>query len=142
MATEFQFPDDGLQPEVFMNEDGQEVPNPNPIVIYLPGGPVSDFDRVREILRRELSLEAAAREQETFEDANDFEVDGDMFPVSPHEYDEDTEAADREALQAEVERQKRSSSRQKKAKADKPVEDSSESPVQGDSAPPGDSDAE
>lgn len=138
---EMEFPD-GLEPQVFMDSEGREIPNPNPIVIYLPSGPVTDFDRVRELIRRELSYQAALDGEETLEEANDFDVDGDMFPVSPHEYAEETEAADREALEAEVERQRRASSRPKKPKADKPVEDSSESPVQGDSASPGDSDAQ
>lgn len=140
MATDFDFPD-GMDPQVFMDEDGREVPNPNPIVIHFPSGPVSDYDRVRELIRRELSLEAAQRDQESFEDANDFDVDDDLFPVSPHEYDADTEEADREALAAEVERQKKASSRQKKLKAGNVGEASSESGVQPDSAPPDEPDA-
>ena len=33
-------------------------------------------------------------EKETFEEANDFDVDDDIFPVSPHEYSEDQESSD------------------------------------------------
>lgn len=110
MATEFvrqfdeiEFPD-GMEPQVFMDSEGREIPNPNPIVINLPGGPVTEYDRVRELIARELSMQAALSGEESFEDANDFEVEGDIFPVSPHEYSEDTELADREALAAEQER--------------------------------------
>lgn len=139
--SEFAFPEDGMDPKVFMDEQGREIPNPNPIVIYLPGGPVSDFDRVRELIRRELSIEAERAGMESIEDANDFDVDDDMFPVSPHEYAEETELADREALAVEQERQKRSSQDKKRKKPAPPVEDSSESDVQSDSAPPGGSEA-
>lgn len=142
MATEFEFPDDGMDPQVFMDEFGREIPNPNPIVIHLPSGLVNDFDRVRELIRYQLSAEAAAREEETFEDANDFDVPGDVFPVSPHEYDEDTEAADREALAVEAEREARakagkaregeepSSSKPRRRKADSQVDEDGVQPAQ------------
>lgn len=115
---EFEFPDP-MEPKVFMDEFGREVPNPEPIVIYLPSGPVTEFDRVREIIRRELSLQMSEQGMETEEDANDFDVDGDIFPVSPHEYSEATEAADQEAFQAEAERdyQAKKAAKAKKAKA-------------------------
>lgn len=103
-------PDDfepGMAPKVAMDDEGREIPDPTPIVIYLPSGPVTDYDRVRDIIRRELSIQARNEGLETEEEANDFEVDGDIFPVSPHEYDEATEAADREALAAEVERERK-----------------------------------
>lgn len=136
---EVEFPD-GMEPQVFMDSEGREIPNPNEIVIYLPSGPVTDYDRVRELIRRELSIEAAQREEESFEDANDFEVEGDLFPVSPHEYDEDTEKADFEALAAEQERQKRSKSEGKPSKpaaidAEKKVGEDGVQPAQPD---PGD----
>lgn len=139
---EIEFPDP-MQPEVFMDEEGREIPNPNPIVILLPSGPVNDYDRVRELIRRELSLEAERAGQETMEEANDFDVDGDMFPVSPHEYTEDTEQADLEALAAEQERQKRSKARGKPSKpaasaAEKNVDEDGVQPAQPD---PGDTPA-
>lgn len=139
---ETEFPD-GMEPEVFMDSQGREIPNPNPIVIHLPSGPVTDFDRVRELIRRELSIEAAAREEETMEEANDFDVEGDMFPVSPHEYTEDTEKADLEALALEEERQKRAKAKGKPSKpaasaAEKNLEEDGVQPAQPD---PGDTPA-
>lgn len=114
MATEFEFPD-GMDPQVFMDSEGREIPNPNPIVFHLPGQVVTEYDRVRELIARELAFQASVRGEETFDEANDFDVDDDMFPVSAHEYTEDTEAADREALAQEQERQARA----KKAKKGK-----------------------
>lgn len=115
-----QFPDPE-EPVVFMDSEGREVPNPEPIVIYLPSGPVSDYDRVREMIKRELSIEAARDGMETEEEANDFDVEGDMFPVSAHEYTEATEAADREAFELEAERQRRDR-KKKKPSSGKPDE--------------------
>lgn len=102
---EIEFPD-GMEPLVFMNDEGQEVPNPNPIVIHLAGTTVNDYDRVREIIRRELSMQMAEEGFETEEEANDFDVEDDMFPVGQAEYDEGTEAADKEAMQLEVQLEK------------------------------------
>lgn len=121
MATEFveDFPD-GMDPQVFMDLDGREVPNPNPIVIHLASGPVTDFDRVRELIRRELSIEAERNGEETMEEANDFDVEDDMFPVSAHEYTEDTEKADIEALAVHTQRQIDEIKRKKAKKAKKP----------------------
>lgn len=139
---ETEFPD-GMEPEVFMDSQGREIPNPNPIVIHLPSGPVTDFDRVRELIRRELSIEAERNGEESIEEANDFEVEGDMFPVSPHEYDEDTEKADYEALAAEQERQKRSKARKKPSRpaADDAAKEVDEDGVQPAQPDPGDTPA-
>lgn len=135
---EIEFPE-ADQPFVFLNADGQEVPNPEPIVIHLGGTTVNDYDRVREIIRRELSIQMAQEGMETEDEANDFEVEDDLFPVGAAEYDEGTEAADREAMQLEAQLEKERSSKRKKSKPAPPVGDTSE-PVQG-SAPPDESEA-
>ncbi|AZL83034.1 hypothetical protein [Apis mellifera associated microvirus 47] len=90
-----------------LDDQGREIPDDTPIVISIRGQRVSQFDQVRAYIRNELSRQAEGMQMETFEDANDFDVEDDMFPVSPHEYSKDTEEADREALQAELERQRR-----------------------------------
>lgn len=81
------------------NEFGQEIPDDTPVVIHIKGQTISQFDQVREFIRRELR-EHQTGEIETFEDANDFDVEDDLFPVSAAEYTEDTEAADREVIAA------------------------------------------
>lgn len=83
-----------------LNEKGQEIPDDTPVVIRFKSRVITEFDRVREFIQRELSDTAARTGAETFAEANDFDVDDDLFPVSPHEYAEDTEAADREVLNA------------------------------------------
>lgn len=93
-----------------MNEFGQEVPNDEPVVIRFKGRCISQFDEVRAYIRRELSANRADAGAETFDEANDFEVDGDPFPVSAHEYEQDTEDADREVLHAGIPRQDKGAS--------------------------------
>lgn len=84
-----------------LDDQGREIPDDTPIVVHLSSGPVGDFDRIRAMIREQLSLQAENQGMETLEEANDFDVDDDMFPVSPHEYAEGTEKADLEALHAE-----------------------------------------
>lgn len=83
-----------------LDDEGREIPDNTPVVVRFRGRTISQFDQVRAYIRNELSRQAASLELETFEDANDFDVEDDLFPVSPHEYSADTEAADREALLA------------------------------------------
>lgn len=68
------------------NEHGQEIPDPTPV--EMPLGfkrPKPLNEVVQEIIRRELSRQAEAEGKETWDEANDFDVDDDEFPVSPHE---------------------------------------------------------
>lgn len=83
-----------------LNEFGQEVPDDTPVVIRFRGKVVTQFDQVRDFIRRELSANRVDAGAESFEEANDFDVDDDLFPLSPNEYTEDTEAADLETLRA------------------------------------------
>lgn len=73
---------------IYINEKGQEVPDPRPIEI--PAGfkrPETLAEQVRRLVRSEaLALEAQNAGMETFEEAEDFEIDDDMFdPSSPFE---------------------------------------------------------
>lgn len=81
-----------------LNELGQEIPDDTPVVIRFKGRTISKFEDVRAFIRREMSAIASQEGRETLAEANDFDVDGDPFPVSAREYSEGTEAADREAL--------------------------------------------
>lgn len=113
-----------------LDNEGREIPDNTPLVVRFRGRTISQFDQVRAYIRNELSRQAEALEMESFEDANDFQVDDDLFPVSPHEYSEDTEAADREALLAG------DPSRPRQAEVAPQVESSSSPPVQGGEAAP------
>lgn len=81
-----------------LNEQGQEVPDPTPVTIRFKGRAINQFDQVRQFIREELSRNQSARGRETFEEANDFDVEDDPFPVSPEEYNQDTEESDLETL--------------------------------------------
>lgn len=82
-----------------LNEFGQEIPDDTPVSIHIPGlGQVNDVDEIRRIIREQISFAAMEAEMETEDDANDFDVDDDMFPAGQAEYDELLEAGDLEAL--------------------------------------------
>lgn len=92
----------------------------------------SMFDQVRDMVRSEhLRLYAASQGDENFEEANDFEVEDDIFPASQYE-----DAADFEPLedlqarrQAEYEREylaKREARRRKKEAREAAAEEAAE----------------
>lgn len=82
-----------------LDQEGREIPDDTPVVIRIKGNIISEYDQVRAFIRRELR-EQRTGEVETFEEANDFDVGEDLFPVGAAEYAEDTEAADREVMEA------------------------------------------
>lgn len=68
------------------DEKGQFYPDPTPVappIGYVPE--VSMFDRVRDMVRREMSKAADEQGFETFEEADDFDVDDDAELKSPYE---------------------------------------------------------
>lgn len=73
-----------------MIKDGIEFLNPTPVAI--PIGmerPPSLKEQIQRVLRTELSMQAAAQGEETFEEADDFDVpEDDPDPVSPYEMNE------------------------------------------------------
>lgn len=82
-----------------LNDKGQEVPDQTPIVIRVGRQTITQFDNIKAYIRRELSNAAANAEMETFDEANDFEVDDDPIPQSPHEYTEEQEEREREGFE-------------------------------------------
>lgn len=91
-----------------LDEAGREVLDQTPIALRVKRRVVTDFEDIRNIIRREISDAASRGGAETFEEANDFDVDDEVDFSSPHEYTADQEAEDREAIeahrQAELER--------------------------------------
>lgn len=87
--------------KIALDDQGREVPDDTPIVLMIGDRPVTDFDRIRDFIKVQMSNMAAENGVETLDEANDFAVDDDLFPMSPHEYDESTEEADRATLDAE-----------------------------------------
>lgn len=73
------------------DEHGREILDQTPISISVPFQ--TDRDRIREMIRREISQHAQDTGMETFEEANDFEVDNDdsYDPSSPWEEQFDPE---------------------------------------------------
>lgn len=73
-----------------LDEDGHEVPSPK--TMFLPGAtePLSIKEQIQRLMRAELSRQMAAQGQETFEEANDFDVpDEDPEPMSNYLLTED-----------------------------------------------------
>lgn len=68
------------------DDKGQFYPDPTPVappIGYTPEQ--SMFDRMRELVRREISQGAAQEGFETMEEADDFVIDDDVEPFSPYE---------------------------------------------------------
>lgn len=73
--------------ESMIGEDGLEYPNPNPLVVDVGPKRLSLRDQVKRILREEVSKEAYKQGFETFDEANDFDVeDEDPLPLSGFEH--------------------------------------------------------
>lgn len=77
------------------NDKGEEVVDTRPLKIPVhfmnKGDPLRA--QVREMIRREMSEYARSQGEETFEEADDFEVGDDYDPRSPYEMDFDQEMA-------------------------------------------------
>lgn len=69
------------------NEKGQEIPDPTPVSIPLGyGHPESLESIIARMVGVQISKQAAAKGYETFEEADDFDVqDQDIDPLSVHE---------------------------------------------------------
>lgn len=69
------------------NEKGQEIPDPTPVSIPLGyGHPESLESIIARMVGVQISKQAAARGFETFEEADDFDVnDEEVDPLSSHE---------------------------------------------------------
>lgn len=82
-----------------MIEDGRPTPFTHGGYTYTDETPMeppigydpqpSLVDRIRQMVRRELSDQAEADGFESFEDADDFDVEDDAFPQSGYEHDEE-----------------------------------------------------
>lgn len=76
-----------LQKLKFLDEQGREIPDPKPVAI--PAGfrvPESLEARIARLIRKDISDKAAMQGMETFEEAEDFDIEDDMFdPSSPYE---------------------------------------------------------
>lgn len=83
---------------------GHEVPDSTPVAI--PAGfkrPETMEEIVKRMVRTQISREAAEKGEETFEEADDFEVDDDFDPSTPYEVLFDP-VLEREVSPAEFER--------------------------------------
>lgn len=68
-----------------LDNRGHEVLDPKPLAIPARIRKVSETDRFRSIVSGMLSDHVANQGFETFEESNDFFIDDDFFPMSPHE---------------------------------------------------------
>lgn len=68
------------------DEFGREVPDTTPVEMPLGFKRPKPLQQiVREMIQREFSEQADAEGKETFDEANDFDVEDDDLPPSPHE---------------------------------------------------------
>lgn len=71
------------------DEYGREIPDPTPVSV--PAGwsrPLPLAEQIRRMVRQEMSQHAQAQGMESFEEADDFDVDEDSDPLSPYEIPE------------------------------------------------------
>lgn len=69
-----------------MDDHGHEIPDPRPMTV--PAGfkrPETLAEQIKRLVRNQISREAADREMETFEEADDFDVDDEFDPSTPYE---------------------------------------------------------
>jgi len=80
-----------MKPRSELDKNGHEIPDSRTLAPALNLRPEPTLaERIREITRSErLRQEALAAGQETFEEADDFEVGDDYDPESPYEMDFD-----------------------------------------------------
>lgn len=77
--------------EGYLDKYGREMPSPLPIappIGYKKSPTLAEQIRAM-VLSEKLKMEAMAAGQETFEEADDFDVDDDFDPTSPYEVDFD-----------------------------------------------------
>lgn len=68
-----------------LNEKGHETLDPKPLAIPAKIRKISEQDKFRSIVAGMLSQHVSNQGFETFEESNDFFVEDDFFPMSPHE---------------------------------------------------------
>lgn len=83
-----------------LGDDGREYPDQTPIAIRVRNRVVTNFDDIRSIIRREVSAAAERQGAESFEEANDFDVDDEPVEKSRWEYSADQELEEREQYEA------------------------------------------
>lgn len=79
------------------NARGHELPDRTPVAIPVRlTRPPTMAEQVRELVRGELSRQAAASGLETWEEADDFDIGDDFDPSSPYElnFDQEDERGD------------------------------------------------
>lgn len=76
-----------LQRLKFLDANGHEIPDPQPVEIPARfKRPETLAEQIRRVTQGALSLQAAEQGFETFEEAEDFDIDDDSFdPSSPYE---------------------------------------------------------
>lgn len=74
------------KPAPRLNDSGQEIPDDTPIVLRVKNRLVTNFDEIRAFMRKELSNYAQSQGQESYDEANDFDIDDDPTdPTTPWE---------------------------------------------------------
>lgn len=68
-----------------LDKNGAEILDQKPLAIPARIRKISETDKFRSIVQGMLSQHVADQGFETFEEANDFFIDDDFFPMSPHE---------------------------------------------------------
>lgn len=93
-----------------LDDKGREIPDPVPMGI--PVGlkrPPTLQEQIKAMVRTQLSQQMQQQGYETFEEAEDFDVDDDFDPKSPWEHDFEAEAKVKEFVSHEKQKKSRKS---------------------------------
>lgn len=87
MIIEPTFDEDGVQASAGIDQLGREVPDPVPTQAPIGYTPPTQLEQlIKQYVRRELSAAAGAEQYETFEDADDFDIEDDpLDPLTEYE---------------------------------------------------------
>lgn len=81
------------------NAEGKEVLDTTPVARNIPWSrPLTIQEQIQRYIRMEMSRDASEHGNETFEEADDFDVGDDYDPRSPWELSADQESVERERL--------------------------------------------
>lgn len=85
--TDENHPYEDMEPPPLLDDQGREIPDPKPLRIPLGfKRPETLAEQVQRLVRNGLSIAAEARGAETWEEADDFDIDDDPpDPYSPFE---------------------------------------------------------
>jgi len=120
------------KPKSILNAQGHEVPGDHTVAIPIRFRTAETISsQVQRLVQYEVSLYAEANGYETFDEADDFEVEDDIFPTSQHEMSQEVEDYDRNQGWADAEKDYVTSELKRRKRSVEPRSEERESDREG-----------